>query len=99
MGMGVSQIHDCISPLASPIASRPQGLGVAASDAQPKCLTTHNRSDFIYRCHDVALLAEAKLSNTMMLKHLVDQHLLPPSAPTRTLSFLNTSQDPSISCR
>ncbi|KAG5772428.1 hypothetical protein H9Q69_000467 [Fusarium xylarioides] len=37
----VSQIHDCMSTLASPIASRPQGLDVAASDAQPKWLTTH----------------------------------------------------------
>ncbi|KAF5606654.1 tetratricopeptide-like helical [Fusarium subglutinans] len=41
MRMDISQIHDCISPLASPIASRPQGFDVAASDAQPKWLTTH----------------------------------------------------------
>ncbi|KAF5644071.1 hypothetical protein F52700_2639 [Fusarium sp. NRRL 52700] len=39
--MDISGIHDCISRLASPIASRPQGLDIAASDAQPKWLTTH----------------------------------------------------------
>jgi hypothetical protein len=33
MRVDVGQIHDCISPLASPIAGRPQGLDVAASDA------------------------------------------------------------------
>ncbi|KAF4955751.1 hypothetical protein FGADI_4322 [Fusarium gaditjirri] len=41
MRVDVSQIHDCLSSLASPIASRPQGLDIAASDAQPKWLNTH----------------------------------------------------------
>ncbi|CCT73958.1 uncharacterized protein FFUJ_09206 [Fusarium fujikuroi IMI 58289] len=41
MRMDTSQIYNCISALASPVANRPKGLDVAASDAQPKWLTTH----------------------------------------------------------